>query len=77
VNKYRFLPSNVPNAYAVFDAATMTRVPGLVSRNPDNGQLTFQRQQKIGDRRVTDTLSADRVADMSTIIDKYFRGDQS
>jgi hypothetical protein len=74
VNKYRFLASNVPNAYAVFHADTMTRVPGLVSRDPGNGQLTFQRERTVDGKRVVDSLSADRVADMSRIIHNYFSG---
>jgi hypothetical protein len=41
MNKYRFVASNLPDNYAVFDRTTMTRVPGWVSRNPETGIVRY------------------------------------
>lgn len=68
---YRFLPAMEPDAYAVFHAETMTRVPGIVKRD-NAGRLTFIRERYVAGAKVKDTLTADKVADLSTIVERYF-----
>lgn len=68
---YRFLPAMEPEAYAVFHAETMTRVPGIVTRA--EGKLVYTRERMVGRKKVTDTLVAEKVAELSALIEAYFR----
>jgi hypothetical protein len=72
MNKYRFVASNLPDNYAVFDRTTMTRVPGWVSRNPrdrNRALLVDDRRQELK------TIETQSVAEMSAALEKYFQGD--
>jgi hypothetical protein len=56
----------------VFDRATMTRVPGWVSRNPETGIVRYW--WAIGAKELK-TIETQSVAEMSAALEKYFQGD--
>lgn len=78
MNKYRFVASNLPDTYGVFDRATMTRVPGWVSRNPETGIVRYwwaigaKELKTIETQSVADETQS--VAEMSAALEKYLQG---
>lgn len=81
--KYRFLPSNIPGIWAVFDRQSNTRVPGFVKMKAeavgDAGRFVYTREipngkpaGRAGAKPLLHTVSAATVAELSDAIDRYF-----
>jgi hypothetical protein len=81
MNKYRFLPSNIPGHWYVLETLTGTRVPGLVTMKPDAvgdpHRLCWKRELPQGGRRkpVVAALSAGTVGELSEKLDRFFQGE--
>jgi hypothetical protein len=78
-NKYRFMPSMVPGVYVLFDAATLTRVPGEVTVSTESPRVyTYTRHLPVPGRKPElVSITASSVRELSQKIDDYFNNGDS
>lgn len=80
--KYRFLPSNIPGCWGVYERATETRMPGFVTMKPDAKddpeRLRYERRSEgtVGkDKGAVAVIHAPTVGELSEKLDQYFNSE--